>query len=145
VTQGDLPFVGPGGIWPAVDPVYAARVFVDQVKARRVCRRCCRDDGLVFVHRRAYTRWDCPVARLVQLGAGATRLREEMGKCDVLCRRCALAKVAPQMLRCHGRTPVGIVAKVGRRAKPLRVGGENALLSNSAKGAEFTPRSSNVA
>jgi hypothetical protein len=107
-VQGELPF---GSIWPVVTDVDRARALVAYVLRQRVCARCCGDARLVFLHRRAYTRWDAPVARLVQLGAASTRLREEMGKCDVFCRRCALAAVAPKMLGCGRRRPVGVVAK----------------------------------
>jgi hypothetical protein len=93
-----------------VDDVARARAYV---AARRViCLHCGEDaaERLVSVYRAPKQRlWDVPVARLVQLGASNQRLREALGKCDTLCRRCHLARLnkpavlkfpRPKMLRC---------------------------------------------
>lgn len=105
MTQGDLLAGLP--VAPAEDRASAiarARTFVDQVKTRRVCARCCSQAQLQFVARQAGLKVRVPIWRLVMLGASAVRIREAIAGCDVLCRRCELAGVNPQMLR--GRRPL---------------------------------------
>jgi hypothetical protein len=91
--------------------VRVARAYVQRVLRASVCRRCCDDRRLIFVHRTVDDD-HVPVARLVQVGASRRRIAREMRRCVVLCRRCALALVRPKTLRCHARAPVGMGAPV---------------------------------
>lgn len=104
-----------------------ARAYVARMLARRVCVACCAaltERPLHFVHRRPLRPpLDNVVARLVQAGVGRARLAEEMAKCDVLCVRCKLARVRPQMLGAARPAFIGVVAKgrstTGSSAKAL--------------------------
>lgn len=117
--------------------VARARGYVAFVLRRRVCVSCCADEGLVFLHKPSFpttvnrrpSRWNVPIARLVQIGSSTGRLVEEMAKCDVVCRRCLLKRARPQMLRTSSRAPVGDVAKRGSTTG----GGEDRSRRTSAK------------
>jgi len=80
--------------------VERGREFVRSVLRRRVCVSCCGDERLVFHHRSPMRRpFDAYVARLVQAGSSNRRIAIEIAKCEVICRRCLLARTRPQMLR----------------------------------------------
>jgi hypothetical protein len=92
----------PAPIETALDVARArARAFVDGVKAARVCRRCGTDEGLMFVHRRAHV-LNREIGKLVLWGVSTGRLREEIARCDVYCRRCWLAGTWNPTPRCCG-------------------------------------------
>ena len=96
--------------------VARARGFVRTTLAHRVCVHCCEDGRerrLVFRHRRRSPR-DVEVWQLVALGVSLARLREEIGKCDVVCRRCLLQRPRPQMLRSR---PSGFHPNSGERRR----------------------------
>lgn len=120
---------------PAEDSLEAAiaraRAVVEAARARRCCRRCGADEGLMFVHRRRHA-LNREVGKLVLWGVSTVRIREEIARCDVYCRRCWLAGTwnpTPHMLRAAPRVSVDLVAKGaittsrGRKA-PVRVASE---------------------
>jgi hypothetical protein len=112
--------------------VERARAFVDQVKSHRVCQRCCSDERLMFVHQQP-SRWNVPVWKLVESGASIVRIREEITRCDVICRRCWVSGTHPKMLRARRQVSVPIVAK----APTTTHGGENVQRKGRSKGANW--------
>jgi hypothetical protein len=141
-----LPFVDvePIGVTRCSD-VERARTYV--ASRRIMCRLCGEDDahalrfayghvdaGGHFLARPQHRLWDVPIARLVQLGAGVSRLRWEMSKCVVVCRAChcraAFWSAGPQMLRCIRAAMYGVVAK-----EPIaRCGGRNPAAGDAREG-----------
>jgi len=98
--------------------VTRATDYVRSALRLRPCVSCCGSERLAFVHRRP-AKGDREVSDLARLGADLVRLREEMGKCDVICRRCLLARPHPQMLR-FARLSLGRNRGEGQKPVVLR-------------------------
>jgi hypothetical protein len=120
--------------------VARARDYVDARLASRVCVRCCDDRQLLFIHRQP-NRWNVKVWTLVRAGASGARLREKIGKCDVVCRRCVLPQARHQMLRSSTSGSMRMVAK----AATTTGSSENAVARGRAKRAAIAEDSKRVA
>lgn len=123
--------------------IVRGHAFVAAVLRRQVCAACCDDAALLFVHRRQpmHRPWDEHVARLVQHGVSNRRLAEEIGKCDVVCRRHLLPFVRPQMLGVAWTRSIGLVAK----GQTTTRGSENAIARGRAKARGIRNETINVA